>query len=259
MSDQEQVQFSEESTDLQGEDNGEVTNENNTPQGLTDVQLNQIRKIMREEGAMTKKEIAAETAKAVRAMQSMTDKKAAQIKNYAQAQLAKIEATGAQLTPDMKTSFVNGFVNDYADSLRDESPEPAQVQQPSEEYGAKVLDAALARVNSIARKAGVTIEAGENAELNKLFASVKDANSFDEFLDKAEVLIQSKTKSDKTPAQARIPSLAGSGGSSALSVESYKKEFMAHRGDRQAILTIQEKYRKGGVDVDQVKFSEVRK
>lgn len=235
--------------ELQGEVNAPEAEESNAPQGLTE---QQIRQIMQEERA----KIAEESAKAFRAMQSMTDKKARAVASDAQKQLEAMKSTGAQFTPEMERDFVNRTVNSYLQSISDEQPAPAPEKAQSGGLPKELFDAAGIRVSKIAKKFGVEeFTAEHNEQLNKLWANVKDLASYDDFLDKAEDVFKPKSGS-KTPPQARIASLAGNGGTSAPTAEKYKSEMLAARGKPNEVRAIKEKYKKAGLDVDQIRFTQ---
>lgn len=249
---QEQV-LEEPVADLPGEGNGTEAEETTTPQmGLTP---DQVREIMREERALTTKQVAEETAKAFRAMQSMSDKKAAQVKNMAEQQADLMAQTGAQITPEMRANYVNMLVNNYKDSLANEAPEPAQVQSQQASEANPLLDSAKLTVQRFANKMGVSIDDEVSAKMNELFKGVT-SRTYQKFLDDAESYLEAKAKTVKTPPQARMASVVGNTGSSKPTAESYKKEVLAHRGNRDEIEKVKEKYRKLGVDVDRVKWSQ---
>lgn len=254
MTEEIQEQISEEPVaDLQGEGNGTETEEITTqPQGLTQ---DQIREIMREERALTAKQVAEETAKAFRAMQSMSDKKAAQVKNMAEQQVELMVQSGAQITPEMRANYVNMLVNKYRESLANEAPESAQIQPQQASEANPLLDTAKLTVQHFANKFGVTIDDEVSAKMNELFTGVTP-RTYQEFLQKAESYLEAKAKTVKTPPQARMASVVGNSGSSKPTAETYKKEVLAHRGNRGEIEKIKEKYRKLGIDVDRVKWSQ---
>ena len=249
-------QFSEQEGDIsQGESNTSAVQENTAPQVLTKEDILELLDAKLESNNL---KVAEMTSRAVRAQQSMLDKKAAQIKTQAETHIKLLEDEGAQLTPQMKSNYVNRMVNTFVDSLRDEQPEPAQEKDLPEDYGSKVFDLAQVRVTKIAKKEGVTIEKDDLVVFDKHWKAVKDPVTYDEFLDFVEEYIHKKADHDETPANARIPSLAGGGAPSTLTAESYKKEVMSHDGDAKAIMAIKEKYKKAKVDVSQVRFTQSR-
>lgn len=223
MEDQITEQVSGEAADtLQGEGNADATTETTTPQGLT---RENIREIMREERELTARQVAEETAKAFRAMQSMSDKKAAQVKSMAEQQVEMMIQTGAQITPDMKSNYVNMLVNRYRDSLADEAPEPAQAQTPQATETNPMFDVARATVQRTAAKLGVALDGEDSAEFNRLWQNVNSPKAYQDFLDRAETYLEAKAKTVKTPPQARIPSLAGNGGGITSSKEALSNEL----------------------------------
>lgn len=206
----EQVSEGTDST-LPGEGNADATTETTVQQGLTQ---ENIREIMREERKLTARQVAEETAKAFRAMQSMSDKKAAQVKNMAEQQVEMMIQTGAQITPDMKSNYVNMLVNRYRESLADEAPEPAQVQTPQATETNPMFDAARATVQRTANKLGVSLDDEDSSEFNRLWQNVNsNPKTYQDFLDKAETYLEAKAKAGKTPPQARMASVVGNGGS----------------------------------------------
>lgn len=242
---------------LLGEGNVEVTEETTVQNtGLTQ---DQIREIMREERQLTAKQVAEETAKAFRAMQSMSDKKADQVRSMAEQQVDMMAQAGAQITPDMRENYVNMLVNRYKKSVAEEAPEPAQDQSREDTGSNPLFDAAVATVQRTATKLGVQIEPADFPEFDNLWKNVSNPKTYQQFLDKAETYLEAKAKSVKTPPQARIPSLAGNSGSSKPTEASYIKEVMAHSGDMLAIQEIQKKYTGMGLDISQVKFTQSRK
>jgi len=247
----EQVLEGEEAT-LQGEGNGAETEETTAQfTGLTEAQ---IRAIIREESQLTSKQQAEETARAFRALQSMSDKKAAQVRNDAEKQVEAMMATGAQITPDMRENYVNMLVNKYKASLADEAPEPAQAQTHQAEEPDPMLGSAKVTVDYMATKHGVSIDDADNKEFGRLWQNVNSPKAYQEFLSKADAYLETKAKTVKTPPQARMASVAGNSGSSKPTTESYKKEMQSARGNKEKVLAVQDKYRKAGIDIGSVKL-----
>lgn len=247
MTEEIQEQISEETVaDLQGEGNGTETEEITTPQmGLTEERL---REIMREERELTAKQVAEEAARAYRAMQSMSDKKAMQVKNMALQQVEAMKRTGAQITPEMEVNYVNMLVNNYKDSLANEAPEPAHVQSQQASEANPLLDTAKLTVQHFASKFGVTIDDEVSAKMNEMFAGVT-YKSYQAFLQKAEKYLEEKAKTVKTPPQARMASIGNGAGSNTPTKESLTAELEKllehpHPKNLKRIEELQEKLKK---------------
>jgi hypothetical protein len=204
----------EEST-LQGEATTPETQETTAPQGLTEAH---VRQIMQEE----RQKIAEESAKAFRAMQSMTDKKARQVQGNALAMLSEMKATGAQFTPEMEREFVARTVNNYLNALNDEQPEAAQPETQRNDKS-QFLDAAMDEVNGFIANNKVTLSQEAKSSLDAEWQKVKDVRSYTAFVKRIPEILQ--PKSDKTPPQVRMASVIGGKGSFTPSPESIAAEL----------------------------------
>jgi hypothetical protein len=230
-------QISEETdVTLPGEGNGEETPGITTQQGLTEERILELLEA-------NNQKVAEKTAKAFKAQQRMTDKKANQVAKDAMGHLQILKEEGTQLTPEMERAYVNRIVNNYLNSLNDEQPESAQTQPQKESESNPLFGAAKATVNHFAKKYGVTIDETVNPELDKLWTGKK---SYQDFLNSADDLLSKLAKADKTPPQARMASLAGNGGSFTKTRETITAELnklLEHPNikDRQKIRELKEK------------------
>ena len=248
-----EVQFSENAeVDLQGEDNTPAAPENNVPAGV--LTEDRFRELM----AVERQQIAEESARAFRAKQSMVDKKARQVAEEAKKQLQSLKDSGGNITPEAESSFINRAVNQYMESVSEEATEPAQVRtsntgrEPTHDYFAKRMD----RITKKADGLIVTEKDPEGEVLLDAWKKVQSGGDPDDFIDVYESQLAKKARREGTPAQARVASIGGGGGSSAATVESYKREVMKHKGDAKMWNEVKEKYRKQGVPVDTVKFTQ---
>ncbi len=220
--------------------------------GLTEAQIRQIDDLF----AKREESIAQKSAKAYRAMQSLADTRARQIAVDAQNHLEAMKATGAQFTPEMEREYVNRTVNNYLTSLNDEQPAAAQPEPQRNDVKSQFLDAAMEEVNDFVAKNSVDLTPEARSALDAAWKKVSDAKSYTAFIKSIPEILQSK--SPKTPPQVRMASVVGSGGSASPTAENYIKEVKANVGNREAIRAIEAKYRKDGLDVDHVKFSQGR-
>lgn len=254
--DLQEVQFSEEEgTELQGEANAPEPEENNAPGYLTEERFQQMfQQLM----AVERQRIAEESARAYRAKQSMVDKGAKKVEESARQQIKSIKDSGGTMTPEAEQSFVNRAVSQYMETVSDEATDSAQNQDssanqhPQSDYIAKRLERFTKKANGLR-----VIETDPEGEvLMDAWKKVVKGGDPDDFLDLYESQLAKKARREGIPAQARVASIAGSGGSSAATVESYKREIMKHQGDPAKWTETKEKYRKLGVPVDTVRFTQ---
>jgi len=213
---EEQEQFSDNQSDQQGAGTAEVVIENNAPKG-SDLSEERIRRI-----------VAEETSKAYRATQSMMDKKARQIAVAAQKQVAEIKASGGVMSPEAEKAFVQNQVTRFMDAQTESENEPAQAQtrqgaEPSldSNYFAKRME----RINK--KHDGITILQNdpEAKKLDDIWAQVNAGGDVEDFFEEYDKQVSAKSRRVGTPPQARIASVAGSGGNNLTSKESLTAEL----------------------------------
>jgi len=198
--------------------------------------------------------IAEQSAKAFRAMQSMKDKKARQVLNETQKMIDNMKSAGVEIDEAKERAIRQNALDQMTDVDDNDGNVPFQAppisnQQPPPKSD-QAVDAFNQSIQELYQEYGVVID--QNAPGDEKYREMIDTTSPRKFQKTLEAALQKKANDLNTPPAARIPTLAGSGKTTQPSVDQYKKEMFAARGDKQKVTEVKEKFIKLGLDVDAV-------
>jgi hypothetical protein len=199
------------------------------------------------------KKIAEESAKAFRAMQSMKDKKARQVMNETRKTIEQMRASGVEIDDAKAKAIERNALDKMTEDEEDAGNMPIQAnpastpdQGPSRQAG----DAFNRAIQELYEEYGLTID--DKSPEDEKYRALLDMSSPRKFQKSLEKALEKKATDQKTPPEARIPTLAGSGKTTHPSADQYKNEMFAARGNAQKVREVKEKYKKLGLDVDSV-------
>lgn len=182
-----------------------------------------------------------------RQQQAHRSRTASILRKETEAQIKSLQAIGITPTEDQVQTIRKEIQKRIDEDLEveetkpDNRPEPQRQQaqqnnQPIEDY-----------VAAMKEEYGIVVNRGDPE------AEMVDTSSLTAFYRTYKKAVEAAAKKANTPAQARIPAPAGAGAASPTE-ESYRNEILAARGQPAKIREIQDRYRKAGVAIEQVRL-----
>ena len=170
----------------------------------------------------------------------------------------KVRATGVEITPEQEKEMRSRVIEQSLAEV-DKPSQEKQETQPAAQLEAKpapdpVSAVAVQMMKSIL---GGDIVANTDPEAELVDKETRNPDEFLASVRKAAEAKKARQEQERLEqAQARSPVMGGSGITQGSLAERYKQDMLAARGQgMDAARSIKEKYRKLGVDVDQVRFT----